>query len=70
MKKKLECAKGKWADELPSILCEDRTTPKGTTRHTLFSLVYGCEAVIPTKVKVPTARYGLMTEDKNQSELA
>ena len=31
--------------------------------------MYGCEAVIPTEVEVPTARYGLMTEERNQAEL-
>ncbi|XP_021723894.1 uncharacterized protein LOC110691280 [Chenopodium quinoa] len=70
IKKRLEGAKGKWADELPSILWADRTTPKGATDHTPFSLVYECEAVIPMEVEVPTARYGLMTKDRNQSELA
>uniref|UniRef100_A0A803N974 Integrase catalytic domain-containing protein n=1 Tax=Chenopodium quinoa TaxID=63459 RepID=A0A803N974_CHEQI len=69
MKKRLEGAKRKWADELPNILWADRTTPKGTIGHTPFSLVYGCEAVIPTEVEVPTARYGLMTEERNQAEL-
>uniref|UniRef100_A0A803MBC8 Uncharacterized protein n=1 Tax=Chenopodium quinoa TaxID=63459 RepID=A0A803MBC8_CHEQI len=41
----------------------------GATGHTPFSLVYGCEAVIPTEVEVPTSRYGLMTEGRNQAEL-
>uniref|UniRef100_A0A803N3G9 Integrase catalytic domain-containing protein n=1 Tax=Chenopodium quinoa TaxID=63459 RepID=A0A803N3G9_CHEQI len=68
MKKRLEGAKGKSPDELPNILWANRTTSKGVTGHTP-SLVYGCEAVIPIEVEVLNARYGLMTEDINQSEL-
>uniref|UniRef100_A0A803MWW0 Reverse transcriptase domain-containing protein n=1 Tax=Chenopodium quinoa TaxID=63459 RepID=A0A803MWW0_CHEQI len=69
MKKRLEGAKGRWVDELPNILWEDITTPKGSVGHTPFSLVYGCEVVILTKVEVPTSRYRLMTEESNQAEL-
>ena len=39
------------------------------TGHTPFSLVYGCEAVIPAEVLVPTARYGLLTKERNEVEL-
>uniref|UniRef100_A0A803MYZ5 Integrase catalytic domain-containing protein n=1 Tax=Chenopodium quinoa TaxID=63459 RepID=A0A803MYZ5_CHEQI len=69
MRKRLEGEKRKWANELPKIIWADRTTLKGAIGHTLFSLVYECEAVIPTEVEVPTTRYGLMTEERNQAEL-
>ena len=69
LKKRLKDAKGKWADELPLILWSDRTTPKTATGHTPFSLVYGCEAVLPVEVSLPTARYGLTTEESSISNL-
>lgn len=61
--------RGRWAEELPLALWADRTTPKTSTGQTPFSLVYGCEAVIPTEIAVPTARYSLNTEDSNNLEL-
>ncbi|CAH9088267.1 unnamed protein product [Cuscuta epithymum] len=69
LKKRLEKAQGKWAEELPLILWADRTTPKNATGQTPFSLVYGCVAVIPVEVEVPTSRYGLITEESNNVEL-
>ncbi|XP_074306470.1 uncharacterized protein LOC141641717 [Silene latifolia] len=46
------------------------TTPKVATGQTPFSLVFGVEAVIPSEVRVPTHRYGCITEDRNQVEMA
>jgi hypothetical protein len=42
---------GKWAKELPSVFWALRTTPTRATGHTSFSLVYGSEAMLPTKVE-------------------
>ncbi|XP_017239352.2 uncharacterized protein LOC108212130 [Daucus carota subsp. sativus] len=69
LKKRLTSHKGKWAEELPWVLWSDRTTPKTSTGQTPFSLVYGAEAVLPTEVLTPTARYGLLNEETNQDEL-
>ncbi|XP_074298338.1 uncharacterized protein LOC141629197 [Silene latifolia] len=69
-KKKLEEIGGKWAEELPLVLWADRTTSKVATGQTPFSLVFGAEAVIPSEVRVPTHRYGCITEDRNQVEMA
>jgi hypothetical protein len=41
----------KWVKELPSVLWALRTTSSHATGHTLFSLVYGSEAMLPTKVE-------------------
>jgi hypothetical protein len=41
----------KWVKELPSVLWALHTTPSNATGHTLFSLVYGSEATLPTKVE-------------------
>ena len=70
LKKRLNDAKGRWADELPMILWADRTTPKMATNHTPFSLVFGCEAVIPPEVELPTARSSFMAPGMNDSVLA
>jgi hypothetical protein len=42
---------GIWVKELPLVLWALRTTPCHTTGHTLFSLVYGSEAMLPTEVE-------------------
>jgi hypothetical protein len=42
---------GKWVKELPSVLWALYTTPSHATSHTPFSLVYGSEAMLPTKVE-------------------
>jgi hypothetical protein len=42
---------GKWIKELPSILWALRTTLSHATGHTLFSLVYGSEVILPTEVE-------------------
>jgi len=41
-----------------------------STGQTPYSLVYGCEAVIPVETSVPTARYNFNTLDNNNTELA
>ncbi|XP_071739404.1 uncharacterized protein [Rutidosis leptorrhynchoides] len=62
------CRKG-WINELPNVLWEHRTTPKGETNETPFSLVYGSEAVIPTEINVPTMRIVSFDESSNSEEL-
>jgi hypothetical protein len=41
----------KWVKELPSVLWTLRTNPSRATCHIPFSLVYGSEAMLPTKVE-------------------
>jgi transposase InsO family protein len=41
----------KWVKGLPSILWALGTTPSRAMGHTPFSLVYGSEAMLPTKVE-------------------
>ncbi|XP_019241237.1 PREDICTED: uncharacterized protein LOC109221230 [Nicotiana attenuata] len=57
LKKKLEEAKGLWPELLPGVLWAYRTAPKSSTGETLYSLVYGTEAVIPVEVGEPSLRY-------------
>ncbi|XP_071739672.1 uncharacterized protein [Rutidosis leptorrhynchoides] len=62
------CRRG-WIDELPNVLWAHRTTPKGATNETPFSLVYGSEAIIPAKINVPTMRIDSFDESRNSKEL-
>jgi len=54
LQKKLNKAKGKWADELNGILWSLRTIEKTTIGETSFMLAYGPEAVLPVKVALHT----------------
>ena len=56
LKRRLDGAKGKWAEELPNVLWACHTTPRRSTGETPFSLTYGAEAVIPTEVSLCSAR--------------
>ena len=66
LKKRLDSAKGRWAKELPNVLWAYQTTPRGSTRETLFSLTYGAEAVIPTDVNLCSARVAAFTPFQNE----
>ena len=46
--------KENWLDELPKVLWAQRTTRKGATGESPFSLVYEIEVVIPTYARLPT----------------
>ncbi|XP_057746519.1 uncharacterized protein LOC130965775 [Arachis stenosperma] len=50
LKKRLDEAKGLWAEELGSVLWSYRTTPQTSTGETPFRLTYGVEAVIPVEI--------------------
>ena len=65
LKKRLDDVKGKWAEELHSVLWAYRTTPRRSTGE-IFSLMYGAEAVIPTKVNLCNARVEGFNPDQNE----
>ncbi|KAJ9544704.1 hypothetical protein OSB04_024411 [Centaurea solstitialis] len=54
--KRLKGAKRKWVEELPSVLWANQMTPRTSTRQTPYSLVYGCEVVLPIEAQIPVAR--------------
>ena len=56
LKKRLDDAKGRWAEELPHVLWAYRTTPRRSIRETPFSMSYGVEAVILIETSFPTLR--------------
>ena len=53
---------GCWIEELPAVLWSLRTTPNRSTDFTLFFLVYGSEAIIPTDIKFDSPRVSLYTK--------
>ncbi|XP_057744562.1 uncharacterized protein LOC130962356 [Arachis stenosperma] len=65
IRKKLDEAKGEWAELIPEILWSYNTTIHSTTGETPFKLVYGSEALIPIEVGIPTARAELYDEQQN-----
>ncbi|XP_075650158.1 uncharacterized protein LOC142620718 [Castanea sativa] len=66
LKKRLEGAKGKWAEELPSVLWAYRITLRRSTRETPFSLTFGAKAVIPAEVNLCSARVTRFAPAKNE----
>nr|CAN69893.1 hypothetical protein VITISV_005621 [Vitis vinifera] len=69
LKKRLEQAKGKWVEELPSVLWAYRTTPGRLTGNTPFALAYGMDAIIPTEIGLPTIRTEAGKQDDANAEL-
>ena len=70
LKKRLHLAKGKWVDELPRVLWAYRMTNRKPIGVLLFAFTYGMEAIIPTKIGMPTLRTGIpeneaVTKDLN-----
>ena len=66
LKKKLEGTKGMWAEELPNVLWAYRTTPRISTRETLFSLTYGGEAMITIGVSLCSAQVSRFVPIENE----
>ena len=56
LKKRLDNAKERWAEELPHVLWAYRITPWRSTGEIPFSMPYGAEAVILIKTSFPTLR--------------
>ena len=65
LKKRLDKAKGRWVEELPHVFWTYRTTPRWSTKETLFSMTYRSKTVIPLKTGFPTLRTSLFTLDDN-----
>lgn len=66
LKKRLDKAKGLWADKLDSILWAYWTTVHSTTRETPFKLTYGADAVIPVEIRKLSLRLVFLFETVNQ----
>ncbi|KAL0433451.1 UNVERIFIED_CONTAM: hypothetical protein Slati_2679400 [Sesamum latifolium] len=69
IKKRLERVGGNWTEELTSVLWAYRTTPRGSTGESPFSLVYGTEAIIPAELRIPSHRVMHFSEECNSNLL-
>ncbi|XP_026450804.1 uncharacterized protein LOC113350917 [Papaver somniferum] len=56
LKKSLDEHKGRWCEQLHNALWAYRTTCRSATRKSRFLLTYGAEAVIRTKIIMPTTK--------------
>ena len=65
LKKRQDGAKGRWAEELLSVLWVYRTTPSKSTAETPFSLTYGAEAMILAEVNLCSTRVKKFTLVRN-----
>ncbi|KAL0434518.1 UNVERIFIED_CONTAM: Ribonuclease HI [Sesamum latifolium] len=65
IKRRLERVGGNWTEELTSVLWAYRTTPRGSTGESPFSLVYGTEAIIPAELGMPSHRVMNFFEECN-----
>ena len=57
-----------WDDKLGECLWAYRTTVRTLTKATPFSLVYGCEAVLPLEIQIPSLRVTLTAEMTNEEK--
>ena len=62
LKKTLDLKKGCWANELDGVLWSHRTTPRGATKSTPFSMAHGVEAMAPAEVNVTSLRRSKMPQ--------
>ena len=70
LKKKLEEAKGRWAEELPNVQWAYHTTPRRSMRETPFSMTYGIEAMIPSEIGLSSMRISNFAPEENNDKLA
>ncbi|XP_015961768.1 uncharacterized protein LOC107485744 [Arachis duranensis] len=68
LRKKLDNAKGLWAELVPEILWSYNTTVHTSTKETPFRLVYGSEAMIPLEVSQQSLR--TISENHDQARRA
>jgi len=67
LKRRLEKAKGAWAEEVPRIVWAYHTTPQSSTMETPFSLVYGSDAMIPVEIHKSSPHFqSFVAEESNE----
>ncbi|XP_057808901.1 uncharacterized protein LOC131023379 [Salvia miltiorrhiza] len=65
IKKKLNQSRGKWVEELDTVLWAYRTSPKTATGEAPFTLVYGSNAVIPAEARLESYRITTYNTEHN-----
>ncbi|RDX78618.1 Tf2-11, partial [Mucuna pruriens] len=69
LRRRLEEAKGRWAEELPQVLWSYQTIPHSTTNETPFHLTFETEAVILVEIGESSACTTLFEPSENKDEL-
>nr|GEW22376.1 reverse transcriptase domain-containing protein [Tanacetum cinerariifolium] len=69
IKARLEARSKDWMEELSHVLWAHQTMIKSSNGDTPFSLTYGTEAVIPTKIGMPKLRTAEVNLTQNNEEL-
>jgi len=70
LKRRLEKAKGTWAEEVPRIVWAYHPTPQSTTGETPFSLVYGLDAMIPIEIQESSPQFqSFVAEESNEERM-
>jgi len=67
LKKMLDSAKGKWADELPNVLWAYQTMPRRSTGETPFSMTFGTKAMILVEVGLLSMRTADFSSSANDA---
>ncbi|XP_028073724.1 uncharacterized protein LOC114276144 [Camellia sinensis] len=70
IKKRLKKAKGRWVEELSSVLWAYRATPRRSTGETPFALCFGTQAIIPLEIGLPTLKTEVFDLGRNDMMLA
>ena len=65
----LNKAGGRWVMELPSVLWTLRTSSSQATGYTLFFMVYGSEAILPTDLDYGAPRVKAYNKQGNKASL-
>ena len=68
LKRRLEKAKGTWAEDVPRIVRAYHTTPQSSTMETPFSLVYGSDAMIPVEIHESSPRFQSFVAKESNKE--
>ena len=66
LKKFISKSQCDWDDKLCECLSAYCTTVRTPTKATPFSLVYGCEVILPLEIQIPSLRVALTTEMTNK----
>lgn len=56
IKKRIGKANDSWVEELPGVLWLHRTTPRTSTKETLFSMTYDTEVMLPAELMIRSPR--------------
>ena len=70
LRKRLDNAKGRRAEELVEVLWAYRCTPQSATNESSFSLVYGADAMIPVEIGKPSLHRELYDPTHNHENMA